>query len=138
VRSRSNQRVPTGVDDVVVDPGRAATLRRYAGKGFRLLGLSWQPEIAEGKRTPAEVEAVFARMNELLGVAIEVEYCSHAAGPPQCWCRKPLPGLGVLLVHRHDLDPAACIYVGEGPHDAGYAGRLGFQYRPARNFFDSE
>ncbi|HVH54793.1 MAG TPA: aldo/keto reductase [Vicinamibacterales bacterium] len=138
VRSRSNQRVPTGVDDVVVDPGRAATLRRYAEKGFRLLGLSWQPEIAEGKRTRAEVEAVFARMNELLGVAIEVEYCSHAAGAPQCWCRKPLPGLGVLLMHRHNLDPDASIYVGDGPHDAGYAGRLGFQYRPARDFFGSE
>ena len=129
VRSRSNQRVPTGVDDVVVDSGRAATLRRCAEQGFRLLGLSWQPQIAEGAGTAAEAEAVFARVNELLGLAIEVEYCSHAAGPPQCWCRKPLPGLGVLLMHRHLLDPAACIYVGDGSQDAGYARRLGFQVR---------
>ena len=66
VRSRSNQRVPSSVDDLVVDVGRAATLRRYAEEGFRLLGLSWQPEIAEGKRTAADVDAVFAKMNELL------------------------------------------------------------------------
>jgi aryl-alcohol dehydrogenase-like predicted oxidoreductase/histidinol phosphatase-like enzyme/predicted kinase len=138
VRSRSNQRVPTSIDDVVVDTGRAATLRRYAEQGFRLLGLSWQPEIADGKRTRAEAEAVFARMNELLGLAIEVEYCPHVAGPPQCWCRKPLPGLGVLLIHRHHLDPAACIYVGDGSQDAGYARRLGFQYRPAREFSDND
>jgi histidinol phosphatase-like enzyme/predicted kinase len=136
VRSRSNQRVPTGIDDVAVDSRRAATLRRYADQGFRLLGLSWQPEIADGKRSAAEVEAVFARMNELLGVVIEVEYCSHAAGPPQCWCRKPLPGLGVVLIHRHHLDPAACVYVGDGSQDAGYASRLGFQFRRAGEFFD--
>ncbi len=138
VRSQSNQRVPSSVDDLVVDVGRAATLRRYAEEGFRLLGLSWQPDIAEGKRTAADVDAVFAKMNELLGLAIEVEYCTHAAGPPQCWCRKPLPGLGVLLIHRHHLDPARCIYVGDGPQDAGYAQRLGFPYRPAREFFDDE
>jgi aryl-alcohol dehydrogenase-like predicted oxidoreductase/histidinol phosphatase-like enzyme/predicted kinase len=138
LRSRSGQRVPTTVDDLVVDPGRAAALRRYAEQDYRLLGLSWQPDIADGKRTAAEVEAVFAKMNELLGIALEVEYCRHAAGPPACWCRKPLPGLGVLLIHRHQLDPASCVYVGEGAQDAGYAQRLGFQYRPAREFFDND
>jgi HAD superfamily hydrolase (TIGR01662 family) len=138
VRSRSNQRAPSSADDLVVDVGRAATLRRYAEEGFRLLGLSWQPDIADGKRTAADVDAVFAKMNELLGLAVEVEYCAHAAGPPRCWCRKPLPGLGVLLIHRHHLDPARCIYVGDGPQDAGYAQRLGLPYRSAREFFDDE
>lgn len=117
---------------------RSTTLQRYAGQGFRLFGLSWQPGIAEQKRTRAEVDAMFSRMNEQLGRPIEVEYCPHAAGPPQCWCRKPLPGLGVLLIHRHRLDPAACIYVGDGPQDAGYAARLGFQYRSAAEFFGDE
>jgi histidinol phosphatase-like enzyme/predicted kinase len=135
-RSRSDQRAPLSVDDLLVESGRAATLRRYAEQGFRLLGLSWQPEIAEGTRTKADVDAIFARMNELLGLSIEVEYCPHAAGPPQCWCRKPLPGLGVLLIHRHRLDPARCIYVGDGSQDASYAQRLGLQYRTAREFFD--
>jgi aryl-alcohol dehydrogenase-like predicted oxidoreductase/histidinol phosphatase-like enzyme/predicted kinase len=138
VRSRSNQRIPSSVDDLVVETARGSTLRRYADRGFHLLGLSWQPEIAEGKRTASDVDAVFARMNELLGLAIEVEYCTHAAGPPQCWCRKPLPGLGVLLIHRYHLDPAGCIYVADGPQDAGYAQRLGFHYRPAREFFEDE
>jgi HAD superfamily hydrolase (TIGR01662 family) len=135
-RSRSNERAPSSVDDLLVDVNRAPTLRRYAGQGYRLLGLSWQPEIAAGTRTAADVAALFANMNEQLGLTIEVEYCAHAAGPPQCWCRKPLPGLGVLLIHRHHLDPARCIYVGDGSQDAGYAQRLGFSYRPAREFFE--
>jgi histidinol phosphatase-like enzyme/predicted kinase len=136
LRSRSGRRVPTDADDIVMDAGRAAVLSRYTDQGFRLIGLSWQPEIAEGTRTAADADAVFARMRERLGLAIEIEYCRHAAGPPQCWCRKPLPGLGVLLIHRHHLDPARCLYVGEGPQDAGYAQRLGFRYRPAPSFFD--
>ena len=138
LRSLSGQRTPASVDDLDVDPRGAAILRRYADEGFRLLGLSWQPEIAEGQRTIAGVEQVFAAMNERLGLPIEMEYCPHAAGPPQCWCRKPLPGLGVLLIHRHRLDPSSCIYVGDGPQDAGYAQRLGFAYRPAKEFFEDE
>ena len=133
--SRSNQRVPIDADDVMVDSTRAATLRGYQEQGFRLLGLSWQPEIGEQRRSIADVDALFARMNELMGLAIEVEYCPHAAGPPRCWCRKPLPGLGVLLIHRHRLDPAACIYVGGSAQDPGFARRLGFTFRSADDFF---
>jgi len=135
VPSRVNRAVivwfPTNVTDLVVAPGLEAMLRSHAEQGFRLLGLSWQPDIADGTRTRADVDAMFARMNASLGLAIEIEYCRHGAGPPRCWCRKPLPGLGVLLIHRHQLDPARCIYVGDGSQDAGYAERLGFQYHPA-------
>jgi histidinol phosphatase-like enzyme len=81
------------------------------------------------------VNAILARLNERLGLAIDVAYCPHGAGPPRCWCRKPLPGLGVLLMHRYQLDPAQCIYVGEGPQDPGFARKLGFAYRDAGTFF---
>jgi aryl-alcohol dehydrogenase-like predicted oxidoreductase/adenylate kinase family enzyme/histidinol phosphatase-like enzyme len=137
MRSRSNERVASSVGDVIVEIERAATLRRYQDQGFRLLGLSWRPEIAEGTQSKEVAEAVFARMNQLLGLAIEVECCPHAAGPPRCWCRKPLPGLGVLLIERHHLNPAGCVYVGEGSQDPGFARRLGFGYRPAHEFFSA-
>jgi histidinol phosphatase-like enzyme len=74
-------------------------------------------------------------MREQLGVSIEILYCPHGAGPPICWCRKPLPGLGVVLIQRHRLDPSQCIYVASGPQDPGFARRLGFQYRAAEDFF---
>jgi histidinol phosphatase-like enzyme/predicted kinase len=135
VRSRSGRRVPAHADDVAVVESRAAILRRYQDAGWRLLGLSWQPDIGAGTQSVAEVHAVFARMRELLGVAIDVEYCPHPAGPPRCWCRKPLPGLGVLLIQRHRLDPARCTYVADGPQDPGFSRRLGFSYRTASEFF---
>jgi aryl-alcohol dehydrogenase-like predicted oxidoreductase/histidinol phosphatase-like enzyme/predicted kinase len=135
LRSRSGRRVPSSPDDVEVFADRAAILRRHQETGWRVLGVSWQPEIADGSQSSGGADAVFARMRELLGVDIEVEHCPHGAGPPACWCRKPLPGLGVLFVQRHRLDPARCLYVGAGPQDAGFARRLGFSYAEVSDFF---
>ena len=137
LRSRSGRRSPADPDDVDVPGEYAGVLRRYRDAGYLLLGLSWQPEIADGTQSNEGARAVFARMNELLGVELDVAFCPHAAGPPRCWCRKPLPGLGVAFVHRYKLDPAQCIYLGAGAQDPGFARRLGFVYRDAAEFFSA-
>ena len=98
-------------------------------------GVGRIPEIAARTMTPADADAVFTRLREGLGVPIEVEYCPHPAGPPVCWCRKPLPGLGLVFQHRHRLDPSQCVYVGASSQDPGFARRMGFQYRDAAEFF---
>ena len=85
--------------------------------------------------TVPDVNAVFARLRDLLDVPMDIEYCPHGAGPPICWCRKPIPGLGVVLIQRHRLNPRQCVYVGTGVQDPGFARRLGFQYREADEFF---
>jgi len=126
VHSKSGARTPSNPDDVIVVDEYAELLRAHHARGIRVLGLSWQPEIAAGSRTAAAVSAVFARVTELIGVPIHVEHCPHAAGPPRCWCRKPLPGLGVLLIHRYRLNPGRCLYIGVGAQDPGFARKLGF------------
>jgi HAD superfamily hydrolase (TIGR01662 family) len=138
MRSRSGRRVPATPDDLEVVPARAEVLRRYQADGYAILGLSWQPEIADGIQSRPSVAAVFAALSERMGLSIEVEICPHAAGPPRCWCRKPLPGLGVLFIHRYKLDPAQCLYVGDGPQDPGLARRLGMPYRDATDFFEAQ
>jgi histidinol phosphatase-like enzyme len=134
-RSRSGQRAPSSPDDLEVVGERGEMLRRYAADGWPLLGLAWRPEIAEEKMSSAEVGACFDRMISAFGVPIDVKYCPHGGGPPVCWCRKPLPGLGVVFIHEYQLDPAQCIYVGQGHQDVAFARRLGFQYRDADAFF---
>jgi len=136
-RSRSGRRAPAAPDDVEVVVDRGEVLRRYAADGWLLLGLAWRPEIAEDSLSSEEVDAGIARMISALGVPMAVKYCPHGGGPPVCWCRKPLPGLGVVFIEEHQLDPAQCIYVGQGHQDAAFARRLGFQYREADAFFES-
>jgi len=136
-RSRSGQRAPLSPDDVEVIAGRGEVLRRYAEEEWPLLGLAWRPEIAEDKLSADDADAGFARMISALGVPIDVKYCPHGGGPPVCWCRKPLPGLGAVFIRNYQLDPAQCIYVGRGHQDAAFARRLGFQYREAETFFAS-
>ena len=137
MKSRSGRRAALSGDDIEIVEGRAGILRRYAGEGWTLLGVAWRPEIADGAITARDADACFARMRELLGVALDVRYCPHGGGPPACWCRKPLPGLGVELVRRYRLDAGRSVYVGSGAQDPGFARRLGFPYRDAADFFDA-
>jgi aryl-alcohol dehydrogenase-like predicted oxidoreductase/predicted kinase len=133
--SMTNKALIVWCDDIDVFAERVPALRRYHKEGWTLLGLAWRPQIADKTMTREQAEAEFARMRELLAVPIEILYCPHGGGPPVCWCRKPLPGLGVLLIQRYQLDPAQCVYVGAGPQDPGFARRLGFQYCDAKDFF---
>jgi HAD superfamily hydrolase (TIGR01662 family) len=134
-QGHSGLRTPSSVADAVILPGRPEVLRRHHEQGFVIVGLSWQPGIDEGTTSARDVDADLARMKERLGVPIDILYCPHEGGPPQCWCRKPLPGLGVVAILRHALDPSRCLYVGQGATDIAFARRLGFDYREAAEFF---
>lgn len=119
-KTRSGAARPGHPDDIEILPNGREILKRFAGEGYRLLGVSYQPEIPEDT-----ARACFQRTNELLGLEIEVEFCPHGAGPAVCWCRKPLPGLGVLLLERHALDPARSLLIEASAADRGFASRLG-------------
>ncbi|HEY5938679.1 MAG TPA: aldo/keto reductase [Kofleriaceae bacterium] len=89
-----------------------------------LAGTLWRPGIE-----PGAVDALATRLGELLDRAIDVRACPHPAGPPVCWCRKPLPGLALALARTHDLDLARSTHLGRNPADRGFALRAGMQYR---------
>jgi aryl-alcohol dehydrogenase-like predicted oxidoreductase/histidinol phosphatase-like enzyme len=135
--SRSGARSPTSPDDVALLPGAAEALRRYRDEGFLLLGVSWQPEVEHGTMTPDTVQATLARTHEMAGVDVDAVWCPHGDGPPVCWCRKPLPGLAVLLIERHRLDPPACVFLGRDPSDQAFARAAGFTFRRPEEAFPS-
>jgi aryl-alcohol dehydrogenase-like predicted oxidoreductase len=66
---------------------------------------------------------------EVLG-PVQSALCPHAAGPPSCWCRPPLPGLLLAFAQAHNIDPARSILIGSGPAHRTLAGALGAQYIP--------
>ena len=108
----------------------AEQISRARAEGHLVLAISWQPGIAEGREERSTVDRRLAELSAKSGLDDQV-YCPHGGGPPVCWCRKPLPGLGALLIHRHRLDPARCRYVGRGASDRGFAERLGFEWLEA-------
>jgi aryl-alcohol dehydrogenase-like predicted oxidoreductase/histidinol phosphatase-like enzyme/predicted kinase len=134
-RSRRGAPRPLDPDDVEVVPGRGEALMRYRDDGYLLLGVSYQPEIGEGRTSEEEVRATFERTNELLGLHIDFRFCPHEGGPPVCWCRKPLPGLGVVLIREHEVDPASSLVVVGSAADQGFADRLRVRAISADDFF---
>ncbi len=91
-----------------IPPGAADAIHRWRDAGWLVLGTGWQ-----------QVPDTFD---------LDVAVCPHPAGPPVCWCRKPMPGLGLVLARRHDVDLARSVHVGPGAADRGFAARLGLRY----------
>jgi aryl-alcohol dehydrogenase-like predicted oxidoreductase/predicted kinase/histidinol phosphatase-like enzyme len=133
--TRSGDPRPRAADDTVLLPGRREALHRLAGEGHVLLGLSWNPEVAQGRVTAEEIEASFGATSLELGLEVPVAWCPHGDGPPTCWCRRPLPGLGVLLLREHGLDPSRSLYVGRDVADRALARALGLTFRDAADVF---
>jgi len=134
-RTKSGAPFPSTPDDVEILPNRAEVLRRWREDGYRLLGVSNQSGVAAGRLDEAAVRACFKRTSELLGLDLEIAFCPHEAGAPQCYCRKPMPGLGVQFIDHYSLDRAQTVMVGDLDTDAEFARILGLRYVKATEFF---
>jgi histidinol-phosphate phosphatase family protein len=93
-------------------PGAREALARLRAAGVPVAIVSNQSGIARGLLAHEDVEAIHARMEELLGPLGPLEYCPH--GPDDgCACRKPAPGLIVRAAQRLGVDPRDCVVVGD-------------------------
>jgi D-glycero-D-manno-heptose 1,7-bisphosphate phosphatase len=118
---------PLSVEDVRLIPGAPAAAAALAAAGYGLVCVSNQPAAAKGKVTVARLEAVHARVVELLaraGVELVASYlCLHhpeavvpeLAGP--CECRKPAPGMLLNAADTLGLDLAASWMLGDTDAD---------------------
>jgi histidinol-phosphate phosphatase family protein len=135
-RTLSGDIYPRDPADIEVLPGRSEVLRRYVDDGWQLFFVSNQSGIASGNVSLEAVQAGFAKTRELLGVPIaDVAFCPHTAFPAGCFCRKPMPGLGVWLARRHGLSLRDSIMVGDMDSDAGFARAIGARFVSADAFF---
>ena len=133
--SRSGERTPSSPEDMEILASRAVVLKKYSDEGGLLVGLSWQPEIAEGRRTAEDTRRCFEALRDALGVEMSFAFCPHGGGPPICWCRKPVPGLGVAEARARGIELGRSLHVGKGPADRQFAERLGMAYVEADTFF---
>lgn len=97
---------------VTTMPGAAEALARLREAGIPTAVVSNQSGIARGLLTRAQVDAVNARVEELLGPLGPVFVCEH--GPDDgCTCRKPAPGMVLAAARTLGVDPAQCALIGD-------------------------
>ena len=139
-RSTGAEPWPLEPSEVEIIAGCGDIIKEYQANGWLILGISNQSthEKKEYKTPLATIDACFERTNELLGVDIEWMYCPHYRFPVACFCRKPHSGLGAVVIRKHKLNPAKCIYVGDSTSDKTFAGRCGFQFQHADEFFKED
>lgn len=130
-----NDKYPVTESQIEIKPGRKKILDEYKKKGYLLLGLSNQSGIAKGELTYETAQRLFEHTNKLLGVDIEIRFCSHQSAPISCYCRKPMPGVGVEYILKYKLKAKDCIMVGDMTTDKTFAQRSGFQYVDQADFF---
>jgi aryl-alcohol dehydrogenase-like predicted oxidoreductase len=87
------------------------------------LVFDWNPD---GDR--AVLDAVTRRLAAVVSGPLEAALCPHAAGPPRCWCRPPLPGLPLAFARAHGVHPSGSLLVGTGPAHRSLAAALGARY----------
>jgi HAD superfamily hydrolase (TIGR01662 family) len=106
--------VPYNGDPDRVEPvaGARDALDRLRAAGVPTAVVSNQSGVALGKITRADVDAVNARIESLLGPLGPVLVCDHApeAG---CACRKPAPGLIEAAARALGVAPSECVVVGD-------------------------
>jgi histidinol-phosphate phosphatase family protein len=126
---------PRRPEQVRLIEGAGAFLKAVREAGWLAIVVTNQPGIAKGTLTFDELDAVNARLAELLAVeggGWDALYaCPHhpardPAGRAEyqvgCDCRKPKPGLLIRAAREHDIDLAASWMVGDGLNDV-QAGR---------------
>ena len=135
-QTRSGEIYPTDPDDIEVLPGRRERLQQWLDDGWQLFFVSNQSGVASGKLSAEQAEACFERTIELLGLPVtDAAYCPHPAFPANCFCRKPMPGMGIALARKHGLDPTQWVMVGDMPSDQAFAEAIGATYHDAHRFF---
>jgi D-glycero-D-manno-heptose 1,7-bisphosphate phosphatase len=114
---------PETVEEMIIVPDATDALDRLRRHGFLLIVVTNQPDIARGRLTREQVDAMNAHLrNELPLDAIEM--CTHDDSD-HCDCRKPKPGMLLHAAKRDGIALAESFMVGdryrdiEAGHSAG-------------------
>jgi aryl-alcohol dehydrogenase-like predicted oxidoreductase/predicted kinase len=107
------------------DPGWEHALEQGDRSAPHLV-FDWVPD-----GSPDALAAVTASLSAEVSGPVESALCPHAAGPPTCWCRPPLPGLPLAFARAHGIDPSNSTLIGTSPAHRTLATSLGAHYARA-------
>ena len=120
--------------DVALGENRLEQLTQKQKEGWRILVHAWRPQVARNETMLTDVKASMARLRELLG-EVDVACCPHDAGPPICWCRKPIPGSVLEFARHRAVALGRSIVVGSSAADRTMAERISARFELSASFF---
>ena len=111
---------PTTLAEFRLLPGVEDAVRQFKERGFLVIVITNQPDVADGRTARSTVEAMHDLIRSKLAVD-DIRVCFHndAAG---CACRKPKPGMIFDAAAEHGINLAASSLVGDRWRDVA-AGR---------------
>jgi D-glycero-D-manno-heptose 1,7-bisphosphate phosphatase len=102
---------PRTVDEFILPPDRAACLKELKRRGFALIVVTNQPDVARGTQSIAAIEEMHRRLQAALPVD-DVLVCFHDEAD-NCQCRKPRPGLLIEAQRKYELDLSRSFLIGD-------------------------
>lgn len=102
---------PASVAELEIAPEAKTALQRLREKGYKLLVVTNQPDVARGVVSKENVEAINRKLSAALDLD-EVYVCYHSDSD-HCDCRKPKPGLLLNAARRHQINLAESFMVGD-------------------------
>lgn len=134
---RGPKETPRVAADFELLPGVVDAIMSLKRHGLQPIIVTNQPNVAKGKSSYADYEAIEQRMHDVLGAAdvLDVYVCLHHPDAKQvvvrrlwqdCACRKPKPGLILQAVADFGLLAVDCWLIGDSDTDlaAGLAAGL--------------
>jgi aryl-alcohol dehydrogenase-like predicted oxidoreductase len=85
----------------------------------------WKPG---GGAASLPADSAFVSTMRGMGRSVEIAVCPHAAGPPICWCRPPMPAMFVAFARRNDVSFPDSTLFGRSSTDRRIARALGMSF----------
>jgi D-glycero-D-manno-heptose 1,7-bisphosphate phosphatase len=114
---------PSSLDELEIPSEVLPALQSAAQRGFLLVGVSNQPDVARGTVSREVVEGINRHLLRTLPLA-EILICCHD-DRDACACRKPKPGLLLQAAEKYQIDLPASFIVGDRWRDVEAGRRAG-------------
>ena len=134
-------RNPSEVRVILPSSAVGGLLQRRQREGWLILAVTNQSGVSRKPSddkyvSEANVVACIEATEAQLGLKFDgYAYATDRGGPPSSFWRKPAPGMGVMFIEKHKLDPSKCLKVGDMTSDKTFAQRCGFQFAWGHEFF---
>ena len=109
--SEGKPSAPRTVEEFVILPDAPACLEELKRRGFTLVVVTNQPDVARGRQSIVAIQEMHRRLQAALRVD-DILVCFHDEAD-HCPCRKPRPGLLIEARRRHNLDLSRSFLIGD-------------------------